>query len=136
MNLQSGMTKTVVLALLLTGALAAPLHAAQPGETQPSSPGYEVTSELQRYQQMGEVMEQMQGQMKSMRERLSEKNLSPKDRAQIASQMKRMGASMRRMSGLIDRPTMGDAEFKKQMAATRKEMAAMQMQRAAPGGNK
>ena len=78
----------------------------------------------------------MQQEMKSMRERLLQKDLSSRDRSQIASEMKRMSASMRRMSGLVDRPTMRDAEFKKQMAAMRNEMAATQMPRGEAGGKK
>ena len=42
--------------------------------------------------------------------------------------VERMSSMMRRMSGLIDRPSMRDAEARKQIDAMRSEMTAMQKQ--------
>jgi len=122
------------LAAILTVGVA---HAAQPpADTAASSPGYDVTPEMQRYRAMGELMEHMQAEMKTMSQRMAQPKLEPQQRKTMAAQMKRMSSMMRRMSGLIDRPSMQDAEAHKQLDAMRSEMAAMQKQHQEPVGKK
>jgi len=124
--------------LFLTAILAVGVaHAAQPpADAAASSPGFEVTPEIQRYREMGELMENMQAEMKYMSERMEKPELGPQQRKTMASQMKRMSSMMRRMSGLIDRPSMRGAEARKQIDAMRSEMTAMQKQHQEPVGKK
>ena len=124
--------------LFLTAILSAGVgHAAQaPADTAASSPGYEVTPEMQRYREMGEFMDNMQVEMKKMSQSMAQPNLGPQQRKTMASQMKHMSSIMRRMSGLIDRPSMRGAEAGKELEAMRSEMAAMQKQHQEPLGKK
>ena len=124
--------------LFLTAILAVGVaHAAQPpADAAASSPGFEVTPEMQRYREMGEFMEQMQGEMQKMSQRMAQPELGPQQRKTMASQMKRMSSMMRRMSGLIDRPSMRDAEARKEIDAMRSDMTAMQKQHQEPVGRK
>lgn len=112
----------LVVAVLMVGAA----HAAQPtADVTTSGPGYEVTREMQRYREMGEVMGRMQAEMKAMSDKLRQPSLEPQQYSSIAPQMKRMSSMMQRMSGLIDRPSMRDADARKELSAMRKEMDAM-----------
>ena len=51
----------------------------------------------------------------------------------MADDMKRMASMTRRMSGLVDRPSMKDAEARKQMDNMADQMGAMQKRHAAGG---
>ena len=125
---------TLMVASVLTIGVAP--AAEPPAAAATGGAGYEVRPEMRRYREMGELMEQMQTEMKTMSQTMAQPDSSPQERKATAAEMKRMSLAMNRMSGLIDRPSMGDAEARKQMDSMHSDMAAMQKRHAEPAGKK
>lgn len=90
-----------------------------------TGPGYEVTAEMQRYREMGDVMRDLSKQMNKMEQDMAKGEMSPEKRKRMKQKLAEMSEIMRRMSGLIDRPSMNDPEVWKQTEEMRKQMDSM-----------
>jgi len=74
---------------------------------------------------MGALMQDTTREMGSMQGQMDKGEMAPEMRKEMSQKMKRMSDMMRRMSGLIDRPTMKDAEADRQLEQMRKQMNEM-----------
>ena len=71
------------------------------------------------------MMKDMTGQMGQMTEQMSRGDLSPEQRLQMAQQMGRMSMMMRRISSLVARPALKEADWQQKMQQMRKQMDEM-----------
>ena len=118
------MRPTVVIAAI-TLALGAPLANAQ-ASTPPTGAASEASPMFQRHHAMAGLMNDMGEQMRRMQEDMASfDQLPPEARKHMAEDMRRMSRLMRRMSGWADRPTMKEAEMRRQYEEMRREMEAM-----------
>jgi len=120
-------TASLRLAFILIAAAAASSALAQgaPGKTGAggaATPGYEVTSELQRYREMAGVMRDMSQQMSKLQEELAKGEPLPERKKGIKRQLEEMADITKHMSGLLDRPSMKAPEVKKLAAQMREQM--------------
>ena len=72
-----------------------------------------------------QLMKDMAQEMNRMTEQMSQGELKPEQRKQMAGRMALMSSMMQRMSGLAARPAMREPEWQKQMGEMRKQMDAM-----------
>lgn len=79
----------------------------------------------QYHQWLSQMMKDMTGQMGQMTEQMSRGDLSPEQRLQMAQQMGRMSMMMRRISSLVARPALKEADWQQKMQQMRKQMDEM-----------
>lgn len=79
----------------------------------------------QYHQRLSEIMKDMINLMGRMANDMSRGDLTPGQRQQIAQEMARMSTMMRRISGLVARPALKEADWQRQMDQMRKEMEEM-----------
>jgi hypothetical protein len=79
----------------------------------------------QYHQWLSQIMKNMTDQMGRMTEQMSPGDLTPDQRQQMAQRMGRMSMMMRRISGLVARPALKEADWQKQMNQMRKQMDEM-----------
>jgi hypothetical protein len=77
------------------------------------------------HQWLFQIMKDMIYQMDRMAEQMSRSYLTPDERQQMAQRMGRMGMMMRRISGLVARPALKEADWQTQMNQMRKQMDEM-----------
>lgn len=130
MKRHSRFTKAALL--LVAGGLLGGLHPVRAADQPAATPGYETDPRLQRHHRMGELMDQMQAQMGVMSKKMADPKLTAQARKTMGEDMKRMASMMRRMSGLVDRPSMQNAEAQKQMDGMARDMSAMQKRHEPP----
>jgi hypothetical protein len=115
--------------LFLAGLGAvAPSYAQGQPTSKPTVPGYEASGEMRRFQRMAEVMRDMSRQMARMEQEMAKGDLAPDMRRQMSQELKQMSAMMRRMSGLVDRPSMKGAEMDKHVEEMRDQMRRIEQQ--------
>jgi hypothetical protein len=102
--------------------LASPAQPAGQDRPQPSSPGAQASPELRRHHAMRGVMDDMAQEIAAMREQMAKETMTPESQREMAAQMKRLSEVMRRMSGLMDRPTMKEPALAKQLDQMQKQM--------------
>ncbi|HSD53985.1 MAG TPA: hypothetical protein VLC47_07450 [Burkholderiales bacterium] len=120
-------TKPVAAAML--GVL---MLAALPSGAQTSAPdtayrgtGAAASPELRRHHDMQPLMDDMAAQLAKMRDRMAKGDMTPAAEREMAAQMQELSALMRRMAGLIDRPTMQTPERERQLAELRGQLDAL-----------
>lgn len=79
----------------------------------------------QYHQALSQIMKDLTDQMGQMTEQMSRDDLAPDQRQQMAQRMGRMSMMMRRISGLVARPALKEADWQKQMNQMRKQMDEM-----------
>jgi TolA-binding protein len=102
--------------------LASPGQPTGQDRPQQSSSGAEASPELRRHHAMRGVMDDMAQEMAVMQEQMAKDTMTPGSQREMAAQMKRLSELMRRMSGLLDRPTMKEPEMAKQLDQMREQM--------------
>ncbi len=121
-------TIAIPFALVLAASGPSALAQGMSGKTdaqRTTGPGYEVTAEMQRYREMGGVMRDLSKQMNKMEQDMAKGKMSLERRKRMKQKLAEMTDVMRRMSGLIDRPSMNDPEIGKQTSEMRKQMDSM-----------
>jgi len=130
----TGACLVVSLALLSLGLAQAASKEASGGPA--ASQGVQADPHLRRYQQMQEVMKQMQGEMTKLTDQMSASDMTPETRKEMSGKLKLMSSAMSRMAGLQDRPSMRDAEAQKLISEMQRDMDAMAKGHASPSGKK
>jgi TolA-binding protein len=101
--------------------VASPGQPAGQDRPQQSSAGAQASPELRRRGVMDDVAQEIAG----VREQMAKDSMTPESQREMGTRMKRLSEVMRRMSGLMDRPTMKEPEMAKQLDEMRKQMEAL-----------
>ena len=115
----------LVTATVFSVVLAMPsLVEAQPmpGGKPDHPTGAEASALYRRHHDMQALMQDMAQEMGRMRDRWGDNSATAETQKELARKMKGMAELMNRMSGLMDRPTMKDAEANRQLEQMRKQM--------------
>ncbi len=137
--MRHAVVSTASILFLASGLLTAPLlHAqtapgAKPAQTGPAG---EASPEMRRYRDMQGLMQDMAKQMSAMNDQMGKGAPDAQSRKDMSAKMKAMSRVMTRMSGLIDRPTMKDAEANRELEQMRKQMDDMTKAPAMKGAKK
>ncbi len=107
--------------------------AAKPAQTGPAG---EASPEMQRYRDMQNLMQDMAKSMSAMNDQMTKGAPDAQSRKDMSAKMKAMSRVMTRMSGLLDRPTMKDAQANREIAQMKKQMQAMSPAPSAKGAGK
>jgi len=121
-----------VLVASLAFPLASPAQPAGQDRPQQSGPGAQASPELRRHHAMRGVMADTAQEIAAMQEQMAKDTMTPESQREMAARMKRLSEVMRRMSGLMDRPTMKEPEMAKQLDQMRKQMEALKKGHAMP----
>jgi hypothetical protein len=105
--------------------VASPGQPAGQDRPQQSSAGAQASPELRRHHAMRGVMDDVAQEIAGMREQMAKDSMTPESQREMGTRMKRLSEVMRRMSGLMDRPTMKEPEMAKQLDEMRKQMEAL-----------
>lgn len=81
----------------------------------------------QYHQWLSQIMKDMTDQMGRMTEQMGRENLTSNQRQKIVQWMERMSTMMRRISGLVARPALKEADWQKLMNQMRKQMDDMML---------
>lgn len=122
------MFRAVSITLLAAGLSLSPLLNAQTGKApsaERAESGAEASPLMRRHHDMAALMQDMTREMGSMQGQMDKAEIAPEMRKEMSRKMKGMADLMRKMSGLIDRPTMKDAEADRQLGEMRKQMNEM-----------
>lgn len=98
------------------------LLSAVPASAQPSKGAPAQTNVSRHHQMAGEMMKDMSQEMNKMTEEMSRGEPSPDQKKQMSRRMEGMSKMMHRMSGLLSRPAMKEADMQKQMEQMRRRM--------------
>ena len=79
----------------------------------------------QYHQWLSQIMKDMTDQMGQMTEQMRRGDVTPDQRQQMAQWMGRMSTMMRRISSLVARPALKEADWQKQIDQMRKQMDEM-----------
>lgn len=77
------------------------------------------------HQRLSQILTDMTHQMGQMTEQMSRSDLPSDQRQQMAQRMARMSTMMQRISGLVARPALKEADWQEQMDQMRKQMDEM-----------
>ena len=97
-----------------------------PHEALQTGPASEASPLFRRFHEMPKLMDSMAAEMVRMQREMQAGPLAPEAERDMASRMETMARMMRRMSGLADRPSMTDAEAKREYEQMQREMDAME----------
>ena len=114
-----------VVALSLFCLPALGMAQSPPHEAQKTGPASEASPFFLRYHDMPKVMDAMAREMSQMQREMEAGPLTPEAERDMAKRMEAMSRVMRRMSGLADRPSMSDAEMKREYEQMQRDMDAM-----------
>ena len=120
MNIARFATATLLCLPALAMAQSLPHEPAQTGPASEASPMF------RRYHDMPKLMESMAGEMARMQHEMEAGPLAPDAAREMAGRMETMARMMRRMSGLADRPSMTDADAKREYDQMQREMETME----------
>jgi hypothetical protein len=87
--------------------------------------GAAASPELRRHHDMQPLMDEMAAQLVRMRDQMAKGDMTPAAEREMAAQMQELSGLMRRMAGLIDRPTMQSPERERQLAEMRRQLDAL-----------
>lgn len=120
--------KAVSSVFLAAGLLMPPVpHAQTAPEAKPAQtgPAGEASPEMRRYRDMQSLMQDMTKSMSAMNDQMSKGTPDAQARKDMSAKMKTMSRVMTRMSGLMDRPSMKDAEANRELERMRRQMDEM-----------
>lgn len=118
--------QTVAVPMFLVLALAPLASFAQtPAPDKPfQGTGAAASPELRRHHEMQPLMDEMAAEVARMRDRMAKGDMTPAAARGMGAEMQELSAMMRRMSGLIDRPTMRAPE-REQIEEMRRQLEAL-----------
>lgn len=112
-------------ASIMAIAVCLGIFVATPAMAQSSTGPYWGGNVTQHHRLQYQMMKDMAQEMTRMTEQMSQGELTPEQRKQMAGRMALMSTMMQRMSGLAARPAMREQEWQKQMGGMRKQMDGM-----------
>jgi hypothetical protein len=113
------------MASIMAIAVCLGIFVAAPAMAQSSTGPYWGGDVTEHHRMQYQMMKDMAQEMTRMTEQMSQGELTPEQRKQMAGRMTLMSTIMRRMSGLTARPAMREPEWQKQMGEMRKQMDEM-----------
>lgn len=116
-------TRTIVSIAAVVFSLS--VFSVTPTSAQPAAGTTTQAGASQHHRMMADMMKDMGQEMNKMSEQMMKGDMGPDQKKQMHKRMEVMSEMMKRMSGLQDRPSMNDAEMKKQMDQMRKQMHEM-----------
>lgn len=120
------MVKRITILVVIIIASVAILTLAPASAQTSANPTWQDTPH-QYHQWLSQILKDMTDQMGRMTEQMGHENLTLNQRQQIAQWMERMSTMMRRISGLVARPALKEADWQKLMNQMRKQMDNMML---------